>query len=167
MFFRVTRPLQSNCSSRLGKRAKKGGLTIRKNAIIGMHHICIVVGSYAEIEKLYVDLLGMEIHAESYSIEKKRRKIELYLNGTYIIEAFIYDVRRAAKRESDQVGFDHVSFLVNDVEAVRDSLLKSRYEVSPIMSDLSTGKDYAFFFNEDGIKHEIYCTSRAGTLEKR
>jgi glyoxylase I family protein len=54
------------------------------------------------------------------------------------------------------VGIDHLSFSVENVAQVRDHLIRNNVEVSPIFIDEQTGKEYAFFYNKDGLKHELF-----------
>ena len=86
------------------------GLDIRS-----MHHVCIVCSDYGQAVEFYVHTLGLTLRREQYSPEKKRHKLELYLNGEYLVELFIQESAPDPK-QPPHAGLEHLSFLVEDVE---------------------------------------------------
>ena len=86
------------------------GLNIRS-----MHHVCIVCSNYEQAVEFYVHILGLTLRREQYSPEKKRHKLELYLNGEYLVELFIQESAPDPK-QPPHTGLEHLSFFVEDVE---------------------------------------------------
>ncbi|NLJ88011.1 MAG: hypothetical protein GX327_04415 [Epulopiscium sp.] len=122
-----------------------------------LHHICLVSSNYQETIKFYVETLGFEIFRESFSSNWNGQKLELYYNGEYMLEIFVVeDDNRKKKNEEVFTGLNHLSFLVDDVENVINKLRSKNIETSEVKLDNATGKKYAFFYDPDGIKLEIY-----------
>jgi glyoxylase I family protein len=120
------------------------------------HHVCLVASDYQEAVHFYVDLLGFQVYRQSYSQSKKRKKMELFLNGVYVLEVFIYDDGAEGVFSDRGSRIDHLSFLTTDVDGMMSHLSRNGVEVSPIFWDKQSGDKYFFFYNKDGIKHEIF-----------
>ena len=55
-----------------------------------VHHIAIIAGDYERSKKFYTETLGLHIIAEVYREERDSWKLDLALNGHYIIELFSF-----------------------------------------------------------------------------
>ena len=55
-----------------------------------IHHIAIIGSDYEKSKSFYTDVLGLEILKEVYRWERKSFKLDLALNGEYIIELFSF-----------------------------------------------------------------------------
>jgi glyoxylase I family protein len=124
--------------------------------LLGLHHVCLIVSNYQEAIHLYVDLLGFRLYRQSYSQSKKRKKLELFLNGVYVLEIFVYDDTVENIQHIQMSGIDHLSFLTADVEKVRNYLSINGVKVSPVLVDEQSERKYFFFYNSDGTKHELF-----------
>lgn len=127
--------------------------------ILGFHHACLIADDREEAIRLYAGLLGMTVGCTTYSPEKKRWKLQFSLNGTYLLEVFVFDDPIEARHAQASAGLDHISFLVEDVFSCVTRLSAEGITVSPVMIDEQTGRLYAFFYHPNGIKHELYQSS--------
>lgn len=122
------------------------------------HHVCIINTDYEKAMGFYVEQLGMEVHRASFSVHRGVPKIELFYDGSYCIELFIYPRERVESIREGQVtgGLEHVSFLVPDVAGKLTELKQQGVRVSQVNRDGDTGKEYGFCFDPDGQKIEFY-----------
>jgi len=122
------------------------------------HHLCLVSSDYEATIKFYVDTLGFTLYRESFSNNWNGRKLELYYNGQYMLEIFVVEKTKRRGQNPGEVyaGLNHFSFLVDDVEAFVRKLHDDNIETSEVKLDKNTGKKYAFFYDPDGTKLEIY-----------
>lgn len=126
------------------------GLNIRS-----MHHVCIVCSNYEQAVEFYVHILGLTLRREQYSPAKKRHKLELYLNREYLVELFIQESAPDPK-QPPHTGLEHLSFFVEDVERSINDLESRGVKTGPVALDRETGRQYAFFYDPDGTKLELY-----------
>ena len=54
-----------------------------------IHHIAIIASNYEESKEFYTTILGLDIKSEVYRKERNSYKLDLTLNGEYVIE-FVY-----------------------------------------------------------------------------
>ncbi|WP_010134477.1 SMU1112c/YaeR family gloxylase I-like metalloprotein [Ochrovirga pacifica] len=126
-------------------------LTLKK-----VHHIAIICSNYHKSKAFYTELLGLEIIQEIYRKERDSYKLDLSLNGTYIIELFSFPnpPKRASRPES--TGLRHLAFQVNDIETNVAVLQQQGVVVEAIRIDPHTGKKFTFFADPDGLPLELY-----------
>lgn len=134
---------------------REAALPEEKVMLQKMHHACIVCRDYEAAVHFYADILGFTIHRKSYSPEKGRYKLELYLHGEYLIELFIQDVRHPEEL-TRAAGLGHLAFQVPDVARAAEYLAQEGVPASPLQQDQITGKEYLFFYDPDGQKLELY-----------
>lgn len=58
-----------------------------------IHHIAIICSDYEASKTFYVDKLGLEILSETYRKDRESYKLDLSLNGRYVIELFSFRIR--------------------------------------------------------------------------
>ena len=58
--------------------------------IQAIHHIAIICSDYAVSKKFYTDILGFSIKQEVFREERNSYKLDLTLNGVYVIELFSF-----------------------------------------------------------------------------
>ena len=121
-----------------------------------VHHIAIICSDYKKSKSFYVDILGLEIQNEAYREERQSYKLDLALNGNYIVELFSFadPPQRASRPEAS--GLRHLAFEVDNVEYERQYLENKGVAVEPIRVDEFTQKKFAFFADPDGLPIEIY-----------
>ena len=55
-----------------------------------MHHVAVICSDYETSKKFYTKILGFEIKNEVYRKERDSFKLDLLLNGEYVIELFSF-----------------------------------------------------------------------------
>ena len=63
-----------------------------------IHHIAIICSNYELSKHFYTEILPFTIQAEHYRAERKSFKLDLCLNGSYVLELFSFP--SPAKRPS-------------------------------------------------------------------
>ena len=122
----------------------------------GIHHIAIICSNYQDSKSFYVDILGLDIIQENYREDRQSYKLDLALNGEYIIELFSFSnpPKRISKPEA--LGLRHLAFKVLEIEKTREFLLKKGIEVEDIRIDEFTNKKFCFFSDPDDLPIELY-----------
>jgi glyoxylase I family protein len=54
-----------------------------------IHHTAIICSSIIKIKNFYTEILGLEVLQEIYREERDSYKLDLALNGNYIVELFL------------------------------------------------------------------------------
>ncbi|MBD3583974.1 SMU1112c/YaeR family gloxylase I-like metalloprotein [Flavobacterium selenitireducens] len=116
-----------------------------------IHHIAIICSDYAKSKAFYVDVPGLQIVAETYRSERDSHKLDLALNGTYLIELFSFPNPPQRKSYPEAAGLRHLAFETDDPDETIQLLLESRLNVEPIRVDEFTGKRFTFTFDPDGL----------------
>ena len=124
--------------------------------IQAVHHIAIIAGDYQRSKKFYTELLGLEPIREVYRKERNSWKLDLALNGKYIIELFSFPDSPARPSRPEAMGLRHLAFAVTNLEQAISSLQRKGVEVEPIRTDEYTGKRFSFFQDPDGLPLELY-----------
>lgn len=121
-----------------------------------VHHIAIICSNYEKSKRFYVDVLGFKILKETYRKTRESYKLDLALNGEYIIELFSFPnpPNRVSKPEAQ--GLRHLAFEVDDVERTSAVLRDQGVTVEPLRTDEQNGKKFTFFQDPDGLPLEIY-----------
>ncbi len=120
------------------------------------HHASVISSSYKAAIEFYVNILGFNIFRETFSEKMNRQKVELYLNGRYVLEIFVVEDAVKAKQKKTAAGLEHLSFLADDVNEAVLYLQSKGVKTLEVNLDKVTGKSYAFFYDPDGLKLEVY-----------
>jgi glyoxylase I family protein len=121
-----------------------------------IHHIAIICSDYEKSKDFYVNKLGLEILAEVYRKERDSYKLDLALNGEYVIELFSFPNPPARTSRPEACGLRHLAFEVENVEKTKLDLENKGIISEPIRIDEFTGKKFTFFEDPDGLPLEIY-----------
>jgi glyoxylase I family protein len=121
-----------------------------------VHHIAIIAGDYERSKNFYTQVLGLEIIREVYREERKSYKLDLALNGHYIIELFSFPDAPSRPSRPEAQGMRHLAFSVEKLEPVINKLLAEQVQSEPIRVDPYTGKRFTFFSDPDGLPLELY-----------
>lgn len=121
-----------------------------------IHHIAIICTDYEKSKDFYVNKLGLDILAEVYRKERDSYKLDLALNGKYIIELFSFPNPPARPSRPEACGLRHLAFVVENVEKAKNDLEAKGIICEPIRIDEFTGKKFTFFEDPDGLPLEIY-----------
>lgn len=122
----------------------------------GIHHIAIICSDYERSKTFYTEVLGFNIIQEVYREERQSYKLDLSLNGKYVIELFSFPNPPARPSRPEAVGLRHIAFAVNNIDECVAHLNKYAIEAEPIRVDEYTGKRFTFIADPDGLPIEFY-----------
>lgn len=124
--------------------------------INNIHHIAIICSDYEASKHFYTAVLGLTVLSEYYRSERDSYKLDLALNGHYIIELFSFPDPPKRVSRPEAAGLRHLAFAVPDVEAAIAWLQQHNVACEPIRIDELTGKRFTFFADPDGLPLEFY-----------
>ena len=121
-----------------------------------IHHTAILCSDYEKSKDFYTNVLGLEIIQETYRKERQSYKLDLSLNGEYVIELFSFPDPPQRLSRPEATGLRHIAFEVDDIDVVVEKLKKSNIIAEPIRTDEFTGKRFTFIFDPDNLPVELY-----------
>jgi glyoxylase I family protein len=121
-----------------------------------VHHIAVICSDYQTSRHFYTTILGLEVIQEVYREERKSYKLDLSLNGDYILELFSFPNPPQRPSRPEATGLRHLAFAVSDLEAAVQELQQHGVSTEPIRTDEYTGKRFTFFADPDGLPLEFY-----------
>ncbi|QHS61932.1 SMU1112c/YaeR family gloxylase I-like metalloprotein [Chitinophaga agri] len=122
----------------------------------GVHHIAIICSDYERSKRFYTEVLGLKIIREVYRLERQSYKLDLELNGTYVIELFSFPDPPSRVSGPEAAGLRHLAFTVDDIDEVVAHLELCNVTPEPVRVDPYTGKRFTFFTDPDGLPLELY-----------
>ncbi|AEA43026.1 SMU1112c/YaeR family gloxylase I-like metalloprotein [Fluviicola taffensis] len=120
-----------------------------------IHHIAIICSDYEKSKHFYTQILGFEILAENYRSERDSYKLDLLLNGVYLVELFSFPNPPNRISRPEASGLRHLAFSVADIENSMAELAQKNVSCEPIRIDDFTGKRFTFFADPDGLPIEL------------
>jgi len=121
-----------------------------------IHHTAIICSDYKKSKQFYTGVLGLTIIREVYREERQSYKLDLALNGNYIIELFSFPNPPKRPSYPEACGLRHLAFEVNDIEKIILHLKQNNVEAEPIRIDEFTQKRFTFITDPDGLPIEFY-----------
>lgn len=121
-----------------------------------VHHIAIICTNYQRSKDFYTNVLGLSIVREVYRKERDSYKLDLEVNGQYVIELFSFPNPPARPSRPESAGLRHLAFEVDDIEAAVTALNSQNVFSEPIRIDEFTGKKFTFFADPDDLPLELY-----------
>lgn len=121
-----------------------------------VHHIAIICSNYEVSKKFYTEILGLEIIREVYRKERNSYKLDLALDGNYIIELFSFPNPPERISQPEAAGLRHLAFEVNNLEESVENLNQKGIKTESIRLDPYTQKRFCFFSDPDGLPIELY-----------
>jgi glyoxylase I family protein len=121
-----------------------------------LHHIAIICSNYEKSKKFYTEILGFKIDNEIYRAERKSYKLDLSLNGQYLIELFSFPNPPERPTRPEAAGLRHISFGVKNIETEIDFLMSKNIITEQIRIDEYTNRKFTFFNDPDNLPIEIY-----------
>lgn len=121
-----------------------------------IHHIAIICSNYVVSKRFYTEILGLEILQEVYRAERDSYKLDLALNGNYVIELFSFPNPPIRTSRPEAAGLRHLAFAVNNLEQAIAQLQQHGVTTEPIRVDEYTGKRFTFFADPDDLPLELY-----------
>lgn len=122
----------------------------------GIHHIAIICKDYGRSKKFYTEILGLKPVREVYRKERDSYKLDLSLNGQYVIELFSFPSPPERVSRPEAAGLRHLAFAVADLEACIEELLSNNVSSEPVRIDEFTSRRFTFIADPDGLPIEFY-----------
>lgn len=121
-----------------------------------LHHIAIICKDYEKSKKFYTEILGFEIEQEIYRAERQSYKLDLSINGNYLIELFSFPKPPKRPSRPEATGLRHIAFEVDDIEKCIQILTVNNIQSEPIRIDEFTNKKFTFLSDPDNLPIELY-----------
>lgn len=121
-----------------------------------IHHVAIICSDYEKSKAFYTGILGLDIKNEAYREERQSYKLDLSLQGEYLIELFSFPNPPERPSRPEAAGLRHIAFETDSVEKCVQHLQDSGIDVEPIRIDEFTGKKFTFISDPDNLPIEIY-----------
>lgn len=125
-------------------------------ALKGIHHIAIICSDYQKSKIFYTEILGLSVIRETYRQERASYKLDLTLNGEYIIELFCFPNPPERLSRPEATGLRHLAFEVENINTTIDVLKKKGVTVESIRIDELTNKRFTFLVDPDNLPIELY-----------
>jgi glyoxylase I family protein len=121
-----------------------------------LHHVAVICSDYLKSKDFYTSMLGLEIIRETYRAERNSYKLDLALEGRFVIELFSFDKPPARPSRPEAAGLRHLAFEVDDLEEACQHLRSNGIGYEDIRVDTLTGKKFTFFKDPDDLPLEFY-----------
>lgn len=121
-----------------------------------IHHIAIICSDYKKSKHFYTQILGLQVIREVFRANRQSYKLDLAINGDYIIELFSFPNPPERVSRPEARGLRHLAFEVNDIEATRNYLLSHSIDSETIRIDEYTEKSFFFIADPDNLPIEFY-----------
>lgn len=120
------------------------------------HHIAIICSDLEQSKCFYTAVLGFSILREIYRPDSDSYKVDLALNGTYMIELFSFPNSPKRVSRPEATGLRHIAFEVDNLEESLSFLDQVQIQSEPIRMDKATNKRFTFIFDPDDLPIELY-----------
>lgn len=124
--------------------------------ITRLHHIAIICKDYNKSKVFYTEVLGFKVIKEIYRQKRHSYKLDLSLNGNYLIELFSFPGPPERQSRPEATGLRHIAFEVESIIESVQILAKNNIETEPVRIDEFTQKKFTFFEDPDKLPIEIY-----------
>lgn len=121
-----------------------------------IHHIAILCSDYEKSKHFYTAVLGLTIVQEIYREERLSYKLDLALNGNYIIELFSFPDPPQRLSRPEAAGLRHLAFEVNDIHETRNYIIGKGCTAEEIRTDEFSNKKFFFMNDPDNTPIEFY-----------
>ena len=121
-----------------------------------VHHIAIICSDYDKSKLFYTEILGLTIIREVYREERQSYKLDLALNGNYIIELFSFPNPPERTSRPEAAGLRHLAFEVSDLDQTVSFLVSKDVACEAIRVDEFTDKRFTFIADPDDLPIEFY-----------
>ncbi|WP_425593858.1 SMU1112c/YaeR family gloxylase I-like metalloprotein [Maribacter stanieri] len=121
-----------------------------------VHHTAIICSNYEVSKHFYTEVLGLEIIREVYREERQSYKLDLALQGEYIIELFSFPNPPQRPSRPESCGLRHIAFEVDNIEDIIAKCKLYNVITEPIRIDEFTNKRFTFIADPDDLPIEFY-----------
>ena len=104
-----------------------------------VHHIAIICSDYERSKKFYTEVLGFTIIQEVYRAERQSYKLDLALNGEYLIELFSFPQTPPRLSKPEATGLRHIAFKTDNIISAKNELERKGVIVETIRTVEFTG----------------------------
>src|SRR5688572_738911 len=99
------------------------------------HHIAIICSNYEESRTFYTTVLGFQVVREVFREERSSWKLDLALNGEYMIELFSFPDPPPRPSRPEACGLRHLAFSVDDIDEAIAHLQRKGIAAEPVRVD--------------------------------
>jgi glyoxylase I family protein len=124
--------------------------------LAAVHHIAIICSDYETSKRFYTETLGFSIIGEYYRAERQSYKLDLALNGQYLIELFSFPNPPKRPSRPEALGLRHLAFAVTGLDAAIAHLNQQGVVTESVRVDEHTGRRFTFFADPDDLPLELY-----------
>lgn len=121
-----------------------------------IHHIALICSDYPRSKTFYTEVLGLQIIREVFREQRASYKLDLSLNGEYVLELFSFPSPPQRPSQPEAAGLQHLAFAVKDVHETVQARAEKGIEAEAIRIDEFTGKQFTFIADPDGLPIEFY-----------
>lgn len=132
-------------------------------ALLGMHHVALIVSDYARSRHFYTQVLGLPVVHEMYRAERQSHKLDLQLPDGTQLELFSFPSPPPRPSYPEACGLRHLALRVANMEASVAWLAAHGVAVEPVRTDPVTGELFTFLADPDGLPIELVAPSGSGT----
>src|SRR5689334_1259554 len=100
-----------------------------------IHHISIICTDYERSKAFYTNILGLTILNETYRKERQSYKLDLALNGIYVLELFSFPSPPPRASKPEAAGLRHLTFEVSSLRKTIAELTQLNIESEPVRID--------------------------------
>ncbi|MFD2244622.1 VOC family protein [Pontibacter ruber] len=124
--------------------------------LMQIHHVALICSDYERSKAFYTSTLGLDVLQEVYRHDRKSYKLDLALNGKYVLELFSFPDPPKRPSRPEATGLRHLAFEVNNLDETVKALLAQAIVPEPIRTDEHTGKRFTFISDPDDLPIEFY-----------
>lgn len=121
-----------------------------------VHHIAVIASDYGRSKDFYTRVLGLEVLQEVYRAARDSWKLDLALDGRYVMELFSFPDPPARVSRPEAAGLRHLAFAVEDLDRCIAELERNGVICEPVRTDEYTGRRFTFFEDPDKLPLELY-----------
>jgi glyoxylase I family protein len=121
-----------------------------------VHHIAAICLDYERSKDFYTRVMGLTIIRETYRAERNSYKLDLALNGQFVLELFSFPGTPGRPSYPEAAGLRHLAFEVDSIDEVCQYLKDQKIQFDPVRIDSLTGKKFTFIADPDGLPLEFY-----------
>ena len=127
-----------------------------------VNHIAVITGDLDRSLRFYTEVLGFTVLRHVYREERRSHKVDLALDGTYLIELFTFPDAPPRPSYPEAKGLRHLAFSVERLDDCIRELEAKGVQVEPVRTDPYTGCRCTFFADPDGLPLELVETGGCG-----
>ena len=121
-----------------------------------IHHIALIASDYQTSKRFYTETLGLTVLAEHYCAARDSWKLDLGIDGHYVLELFSFPKPPPPPSHPEACGLRHLAFAVADVAEKHAELSAAGVGCEAIRIDEYTDKPFFFIADPDGLPIEFY-----------